>query len=202
MLCLRTPVAAAPPPETCPDGAALEYQRQQAAAYLNGVRSAPAEYGRRIGLALSGVTPAPQLRWNDRLSAVAQQKAESLARNNYFSHQNLEGVGPNLQLIRAGYSLPDFYPRGRDANSVESLAGGAPNAVEAVDQLILDEGVPGAYHRVHLLAMDEFYREHTEVGVGIACNPASVYLYYYVILTAPSPASDTQIAGVRSFSRP
>jgi uncharacterized protein YkwD len=168
--------------EQCAD---LTGQDRKAAEYLNQARSNPSAYAQRNSFSSAQLVPTPALNWNSQLAAVAQQKAESMARHNYFAHTDPNGSGPNQRIVQAGYRLPKSYPLDPAANTTESLASGASNGIEAVDQLLIDEGLPEAEHRVHLLAAAPIYRTHTEVGVGIACNPNSTYLYYYVILTAP-----------------
>jgi uncharacterized protein YkwD len=160
-------------------------QDRKTAEYLNQVRSDPVAYANHNRFSSNNLAPTPALNWNPQLAAVARQKAESMARHNYFAHTDPNGSGPNQRLVQAGYRLPKSYPLDPAANTTESLASGASNGIEAVDQLLIDQGLPDAEHRVHLLAMEPTYRTHTEVGVGIACNPNSTYLYYYVILTAP-----------------
>jgi uncharacterized protein YkwD len=168
--------------EQCPD---LNGQDRQSFQYLNQIRSAPAPYALRKGFSRKRLAPTPPLHWNPQLAAVARQKAESMARQNYFAHVEPNGLGPNRRLVLSGYRLPWDYPLDSRANTVESLASGAPNANEAIDQLLIDQGEPGAGHRVHLLAVASLFRTHTEAGIGIACNPKSKYMYYYVVLTAP-----------------
>jgi uncharacterized protein YkwD len=168
--------------EQCPD---LSGQDRQSFEYLNQIRSAPAPYALRKGFSRNRLAPTPPLHWNPQLAAVARQKAQSMARYNYFAHVEPNGMGPNRRLVLSGYRLPWDYPLDLRANTVESLASGAPNANEAIDQLLIDQGEPGAGHRVHLLAVASLFRTHTEAGIGIACNPKSKYMYYYVVLTAP-----------------
>jgi uncharacterized protein YkwD len=168
--------------EQCPD---LSGQDRQSFQYLNQIRSAPAPYALRKGFSRKRLAPTPPLHWNPQLAQVAQKKAQSMARYNYFAHVEPNGMGPNRRLVLSGYRLPWDYPLDSRANTVESLASGAPNANEAIDQLLIDQGEPGAGHRVHLLAIASLFRTHTEAGIGIACNPKSKYMYYYVVLTAP-----------------
>jgi uncharacterized protein YkwD len=169
------------------------YEAIQAYTYLNRFRSEPQTYARRIGLNLGYTSPAPQLRWNGQLAAIARNVAERMAQGNYFAHRDPDGRGPNQRVAYAGYHLPSDYPLDSTANNLESLAAGAPNGIEAINQLVLDVGVSPPSHRVHMLALDSFYNEHSEVGVGVACVPQSTYKYYYVVLTAPK-AFDRKLA--------
>ncbi|MGA7931943.1 MAG: CAP domain-containing protein [Kovacikia sp.] len=156
----------------------------QAYNYLNRFRAEPQSYGNKLGVYLPG-RPVPSLHWNQSLSSIARRVAERMAQGNYLSHDDPNGLGVNQQIIRAGYALPEDYAEDPTDNSLESLAAGAPTGIEAINQLIEDEGVSPPSHRVHLLAMDPFYLEHSEVGIGVACANQSAYKYYYVVLTAP-----------------
>jgi uncharacterized protein YkwD len=169
------------------------YEAVQAYTYLNRFRSEPQTHARQIGLNLGENNPAPQLRWNGQLAAIARQVADRMAQGNYFAHRDPDGRGPNQRVAYAGYNLPSDYPRNPEANNLESLAAGAPNGIEAINQLVLDAGVSPPSHRVHMLAQDSFYAEHSEVGIGVACVPESTYKYYYVVLTAPK-ALDHKVA--------
>jgi hypothetical protein len=175
------------------------YEAIQAYTYLNRFRSEPQTYAKRIGLSLEHTSPAPQLRWNGQLAAIARQVAERMAQGNYFAHRDSDGRGPNQRVASAGYNLPSDYPRNPGANNLESLAAGPPNGIEAINQLVLDVDVSPPSRRVHMLALDPFYREHSEVGIGVACVPESTYKYYYVVLTAPK-ALDRKVAGVTDES--
>jgi uncharacterized protein YkwD len=178
-------------PAQAEDCADTSYEAVQAYTYLNRFRSDPQAYARRIGLNLGYTRPATQLRWNGHLSAIARNVAERMAQGNYFAHRDPDGHGPNQRVAYAGYNLPSDYPRNPEANNLESLAAGAPNGIEAINQLVLDDGVSPPSHRVHMLALDSFYNEHSEVGIGVACVPQSTYKYYYVVLTAPKALNRT-----------
>ena len=167
-------------------------EAMQAYNYLNQFRAEPQSYGNKLGVRLSG-RPAPSLRWNQPLATIARRVAERMAKGNYLSHYDPEGLGANQRIIRAGYALPADYAEDPTANSLESLAAGAPTGIEAINQLIADEGVSPPAHRVHLLAMDPFYLEHSEVGIGVACATQSTYKYYYVVLTAPKELPQSRV---------
>lgn len=46
----------------------------------------------------------PALRYDSSLSAIARKHSEDMARNNYFSHYNLQGLDPSGRGSQAGYS--------------------------------------------------------------------------------------------------
>ena len=54
----------------------------------------------------------------------------------------------------------------------------------AITSLILDDGVPGAGHRQHLLGLSEFWANAPDIGIGFADDPDSQYRYYWVIVIA------------------
>jgi uncharacterized protein YkwD len=157
----------------------------EAYAYLNDFRSMPQTYARRIGLFLPYTQKAKPLHWNYKLAEVAQNKAEDMAKNNYFNHEDSKKKGPNQRVAFAGFKLPSNYLLDSEANNVESLAAGATNGIESINQLISDKGIYPPAHRIHLLALDPFYSDHTEVGIGVACFASSTYKYYYVVITTP-----------------
>src|SRR4051812_17752181 len=50
-----------------------------------------------------------KLVWNPILARVARERAWDMARRNYFSHVNPDGLGANTLVERAGYVLPANY---------------------------------------------------------------------------------------------
>ncbi len=51
----------------------------------------------------------PSLRFDSSLTSIARKHSEDMARNNFFSHDNLQGLGPSERGIRAGYSCYKNY---------------------------------------------------------------------------------------------
>jgi hypothetical protein len=66
----------------------------------------------------------PSLTCDPILAAVARGRAQDMAARDYFSHVTPEGKGPNTLVMEAGYVLPEWYNHDRDANNLESIAGG------------------------------------------------------------------------------
>ena len=69
-------------------------------------------------------------------------------------------------------------------NNFESIQAGHDEGQATIMRLILDEGVPGADHRQHLLALSEFWANALDIGIGFADHPGSRYRYYWVVVIA------------------
>ncbi|WP_345156948.1 CAP domain-containing protein [Pontibacter saemangeumensis] len=153
---------------------------------LNAVRQNPAQYAAIYKVPALRMVPAkPALIWDEQLAALAQRKAEDMARKNYMAHIDKKGRGMNYYLWQAGYPLPAFYSKDSRANNVESIAANTEGPADFVKQLIVDKGVPNLGHRKHLLGFHDGDTPATHVGIGIAYNPNSRYKYYCSILIAP-----------------
>jgi hypothetical protein len=153
---------------------------------LNRARNNPARFDQQNSLAadLSGVAPQPPLAVNNNLVHSASFHAEEMATFNYFGHTSaVTGDQPNKMALDHGYPLPFFYPE--EANNIESIAAGTAQdtALEPLVLLIEDVGVDPPGHRIHLLAMDPFFADHREIGVGHAFNMAAQFDHYWAIHT-------------------
>lgn len=89
------------------------------------------------------------LTWNKQLALSAQAKANDMAKNGYFSHVNLQGVGLTNLLARYGYSY---------SQAGENLAYGYGNADE-----IVAEWSKNPEHRSNMLNFS-----YVDTGVGLA----------------------------------
>ena len=153
---------------------------------LNAVRQNPKLYAQQYKLpALAKISPRNPFVWDDTLAKLAQQKAEDMARGNYFGHVDKKGKGMNFYLWQARYPLPSYFSKDARANNVESIAANTESPLVFVRQLIEDQGVPSLGHRKHLLSLNEESTPSTHIGIGIAYNPNSKYKYYCSILIAP-----------------
>jgi hypothetical protein len=166
---------------------------------LNKARHDPPAYGVKIGVDLSGVAPQAPLAVNKLLTGSSRFHAEEMLDNNYFAHTSaVTGDGPNQMAADNGY---DLFGAGVGAdwnatNNIESIAKGInliPTFDAALALLIEDAGVPGLGHRVHLLAMHEFYAAHREIGCGRA---AAGTTYLYAIHTGNVSENDRFLTGV------
>lgn len=120
----------------------------------------------------------PLLTPNDKLAAAAQAHARNMATNNYFSHVAPGNIWPNQRVRAAGYHLPDDWPD--DANYVESICAGQPNAEEAWNAWMHSPS-----HSKHLLGLSDFFAAQTNVGIGYAFKSNSTYQHYWCVVTAP-----------------
>lgn len=122
----------------------------------------------------------PFLQLDDTLTAVARARAADMAARGYFAHVNPDGYGSNALVQQAGYVLPAWWGNSTTANYVESIAAG-----HAAPGDTWNDWMNSTPHRQHLLAENGFYANQTNFGVGFAVNPASPYVYYWVVITAP-----------------
>ncbi len=153
---------------------------------LNRARNNPTRFDQQNNLAadLSAVAPQPPLAVNNNLVHSAGFHAEEMATFNYFGHTSaVTGDQPNKMALDHGYPLPSFYPE--EANNIESIAAGnsQDTALEPLVLLIEDVGVVPPGHRIHLLAMEPFFADHREIGVGHAFNLSATFDHYWAIHT-------------------
>ena len=119
------------------------------------------------------------------LSQVARERATDLAKRKYFDHIDPDGHGANYLVRKAGYVLPDWYPR--DGNNLESIAAGRASAGTTWGDWM---GSPD--HKRHLLGELDFYAAQTSYGIGYYADQGSPYRFYWVVITAPPmPVSAT-----------
>lgn len=127
----------------------------------------------------------PFLNLDPILAAVARARAEDMAKRNYFSHVNPDGVAANYLVRQAGYVLPDWWGTSPTDNYIESIAAGYSTPQAAWNGWMNSPG-----HRTHIIGLDPFYAAETSYGVGYYYDASSTYKHYWVILTAPpAPAS-------------
>jgi uncharacterized protein YkwD len=165
----------------------LRTEAKNAFNYLNQVRANPESYSQSIGVDLSGVEPRPALKWNNILQKVAEEKAKDMANRNYFSHTSPEGLGINIMINDAGYTIPADWYSTPSANYFESLASGwgsVSTGEDFINLLIIDEGVPSLGHRKHLLGMGDWNSSLVDCGIGYANNPTSNNRNYVCVIIA------------------
>ena len=130
------------------------------------------------------------------LTEVARAHAADMARRHYFSHTNPDGNGPNFLARAAGYELPSSWGKSRAENFIESIGAGYATPAAAWDGWMHSQS-----HRTHLLAQSSFYRDQTNFGVGFYSDPASPFVRYWVIITAP-PLRGTATFTSRRSAKP
>jgi hypothetical protein len=174
-------------------------EEQHLVYLLNRARHDPAAYQREVALTvdLSTVAPRPPLAVNDHLMRSAGVRSDEMAQHDYLGHQSpVTGAWANRVAREQGYSLPAAWSN--DNNYIESIAAGDwfDSAEEPLEALIVDQGLPGADHRRHLLGVDAFYAENREIGVGCAAEAASTYGHYWTVHIARQENPGTFLTGV------
>jgi uncharacterized protein YkwD len=155
---------------------------------LNDARANPAAYGASIGLNLSGVAPAAPLAFNTRLIQAAYLHSLDMFTRHYFDHVTPNGITPPQRMLAAGV---------RPVTWGESIAEGWPGVASALQELIVDTGVPDLSHRRMLLEVDAVFKPQNQVGIGIyATGPDDPYLY---IPGYGVPGSDPREIGASYF---
>lgn len=162
----------------------LKKQALSAFNYLNYIRNNPELLKQETGITDRKVKKSQALVWNEILAKVAEEKAADMASTNYFSHTNKKGEGINIMIHRAGYTLVNDFIKQKSSNFFESIHAGSSKGVDAIKELIIDKDINPPGHRYHLLAVDEFYKDCVDCGIGIAYNPNSQYEYYCCIIIA------------------
>lgn len=153
---------------------------------INDIRKNPSVYSSKMGVDLSGVEARNALNWDDALAKVAQDKAEDMANNNYFSHTDPNGYGVNYYMYEAGYDIPESWRKNKSDNYFENIAAGNSTAEATVKQLVYDSGADNssAGHRASLLGISNWSSNCTDIGIGYAYNAKSTYKHYWSIIVA------------------
>ncbi|GAA4348076.1 CAP domain-containing protein [Kangiella taiwanensis] len=115
---------------------------------------------------------------NQKLTSIAQQKAEEMAEAGEVSHHGVGGY-PDQRLIEGGYNLKLPEGVGLEGNHVEAVQGGSSRAED-----ILSKFKNSYQHRVHLFGEHSFFLEQDEIGVGYAYNWNSPHVDYWVVYIA------------------
>lgn len=194
-------VAASAAEAVDPVGAAQPTAEEQLVIYtLNRARNDPARYGQQIGVDLSGVAARPPLAVNRNLVGSARYHTLDQREYDYTGHFNTTtNQGPNQMAVLNGYDLFGNglgYMWASNANTIESAAWGynlIPTFPEALALLIEDKGVAGLGHRVHLLAMADYFASHREIGAGKSTQGVE---RWYILQTGYRNANDTFLTGV------
>lgn len=97
--------------------------------------------------------------YNEQLSEVARAHTEDMAKNNYFDHVNLQGLGPSDRITKAGINW---------ISCGENIAAGNSTALKTFEQWVNSLG-----HRENML------QQVGELGVGGSYREGSEYRYYY-----------------------
>ncbi len=114
---------------------------------------------------------SPPLRLDQRLVQAAQQHAEDMAFNDFFSHLGSEGTTLDSRLLAVGYS---------SSLAAENIAAGNATPQATVQQWLRSPG-----HRQNLLNP-----EFTDVGFGYARSRLGRFVFYWAqVLGRPAAAA-------------
>ncbi len=154
--------------------------------YLKKIRKDPNSFTERLRVSLKDIPAGPDLRWNDTLAMVAEQRAEDMASNDYFGKRDKQGYGLNYYINKAGYRLDDQYLKHtRDDDFQVIIAGGWKSGEEAIGGLVTDKESSSGEDRKFLLAMTDFSRSLTDIGIGFVHGTKDTkYRYYTVVIIA------------------
>lgn len=115
---------------------------------------------------------SPQLRWDDRLGAVARAHSEDMTERGYFSHDTPEGLGPSDRIERSGYSCWKGSHYGVAENiAIELTTRDMDKVAAAAVQSWMDS--PG--HRANLLD-----RRYDRTGIGASFGNWKGYSAVYL----------------------
>ena len=113
-----------------------------------------------------------QLRWDDRLKAIARAHSEDMTERGYFSHDTPEGLGPTERGTRAGYSCWKGSHYGLAENiTIELMSNDTDKLAAAAVQGWVES--PG--HRANLLD-----RQYDRTGIGASFGKWRGYKAVYL----------------------
>jgi len=115
----------------------------------------------------------PPLRLSQPLNQAAQQHAEDMAFNDFFSHLGSDGTTLRSRLAAAGYESSEV---------AENIAAGRASPRETVQQWLNSPG-----HRANLLNP-----EFTEVGFGYSNSPLGRFVFYWTQVLGRPAATASQ----------
>lgn len=162
----------------------LQEEAKLAFNYLNKLRENPKFVETETGIKDSKIKKIHPLVWNETLAKVAEAKASEMATKNYFGHTDKDGNGINILIHNAGYTLNKAFLSNKSDNFFESISAGLSDGKEIIKDLVIDKNINPPGHRYHLLAVDDFYKNCYDCGIGIAYNENSSYKYYTCIIIA------------------
>lgn len=144
-----------------------------------------------VRLMRDGEQGRPQMNCHEGLLRGANAKARDLAEQGYFGHRTPAGVWPNAAAESVGCNIPWHWDR--NANYIESLVAGTPNAKAAYEALIQSDA-----HEPHIRGRPPF-SEQTNFAIGYYELAGSPYTFYWVIWTA---VCNNQINTMRAANIP
>jgi uncharacterized protein YkwD len=159
-----------------PSGFAPTAVEQQTLEELNDIRANPPAYSDWAGVDLSAVAPSQPLAFNPLLVEAARLHSQDMNDHNIEGHVGSDGSDPAARVAAAGFAAV-----GGPGESVAVGPGMTPDA--ALAGFIQDFGQPAVGHRRHLLAIDDAFKPHNQIGIGIVLNGGGVEGNYYTLDT-------------------
>jgi hypothetical protein len=180
-----------------PTGVFVDKQQEQKAfALLNKVRHDPNSYTERFGFSLKGISPKPDLRWNDSLCAVAERRALDMANRGFFEHVDPDGYGINYYINKSTYTLTPEQLKHKKASDFDAYEGGAPSGEVAIKNIIIDYDKIGDEGRKLLLGIGDLNATLVDCGIAFVHGSGSTkYKSYTVVIISKNngpPQSDTR----------
>jgi hypothetical protein len=160
-------------------------EAQNAFVALQDIRKYPNKYFQQLHFGKDLKTSQVQLKWNDTLAKVAEEKAFDMAKRNYYGHVDPDGFGINHFISKAGYKLNAKWTQRKGDNYFESLTANITTGEQAIRYLVKDSITPSLGHRKHLLGLDSWNSTLTDVGIGFARrDTGSLYQTYICVIIA------------------
>ncbi|MDJ0869955.1 MAG: hypothetical protein QNK03_27935 [Myxococcota bacterium] len=203
-----------------PSGPALAADptaKEQLMVYeINRSRSDPHAYAVEMGYptdvidALESVSAVPPLAINPLLIDSTRAHAVDMSTTGSCAHFSANLGWPNTVARDAGYMLPDRLPSPSggsyllpdDNNMIESIACGFgpgendfSQPLNALNALLIDEGVVPPGHRIQLLSLNEFNSLWREVGAGFASSGMG-FRNFWAIHTGTIDVDQSFLTGV------
>lgn len=171
---------------------ATEPLPEEAAQLINAIRATTLECGDHAAsgaalqrVALPASLPRPNVTWNPRLAAAAQEHASAMAEQNFFSHTDPQGRNVAYRVSTTGYS---WHTVG------ENLAAGQRTLEETMRNWLLSEA-----HCRNLL--DERFIEFGIARVGNTSGQGRYKVYWALVLGRPSAALHTAALDTATLQR-
>ncbi len=158
---------------------------------LNAARKDPRAAQTRLKVDLSArgrfaLAPKPPLAMNSLLTEAARGHSRNMSDRGFFSHTDHLGRRPADRIRSAGDQFKACS---------ENLAVSDPLPEQALDRLLIDEGVADLAHRVSLLGLSEQANMFDEVGIA-AIKTNGKWKYYYTVDLATDADPNPYLLGV------
>lgn len=122
------------------------------------------------------------LEWNEQLAIIAREHSQEMAKNNYLSHTNLRGEGPNERATRHGYPIRKPLGDGSYMVGIGENCGKMPTGnvlgmgyvspdAESIAQAQVQSWMESPGHRSNILNTG-----YDVIGVGVAYDGSLYYL--------------------------